>query len=139
MESKEDNENETISLFEEEEEKEEEKIINKDIDLKEYTIYSKYFPMSNEDNDNDSGSNSISKEIFLPTPESFKKFCEHSLVKDLVNFDFEKYKNFFQKNNDNENIIINLDKISSINDSIVLAFVICFIVGINSEISIFKK
>jgi len=138
MESKEDNENETISLFEEEEEKKEEKIINKDIDLKEYTIYSKYFPMSNEDNDNDndSCSNSISKEIFLPTPESFKKFCEHSLVKDLVKFDFEKYKNFFQKNNDNENIIINLDKISSIKDSIVLAFVICFIGGINSETSI---
>ena len=68
MESKEDNKNETISLFEEEEEKEEKIIINQDIDLKEYTIYSIYFAMSNDDNDDDCCSNSISKEIFLPTP-----------------------------------------------------------------------
>ena len=138
MENKE--ENETTSLFEEEEEKEEEKIKNTEIDLKEYIIYSKYFPTDNidddNDNDNDSCNDSISREIFLPTPESFKKFCEHSLVKDLLTFNYEKYKNFFQKNNDNENIVLNLNKIPSINDPIVLAFVICFIGGINSETSI---
>ena len=127
-------ENESNPLFEEEEEKEEEKIKNKEIDLKEYTIYSKYFPTNDDDDDN--CNESISREIFLPTPESFKKFCEHSLVKDLLNFNYEKYKNFFQKKNDNENIVLNLNKIPSINDPIVLAFVICFIGGINSETSI---
>ena len=132
MENKE--ENETIPLYEEEEEKEEEKIKNADIDLKEYIIYSKYFPTNNDDDDN--CNDSISREIFLPTPESFKKFCEHSLVKDLLNFNYEKYKNFFQKNKNDENTVLNLNKISSINDPIVLAFVICFIGGINSETSI---
>ena len=124
----------TIPFFEQEEEKEEEKIKNEDIELREYTIYSKYFPTDN--NDDDSCKDSFSKDIFLPTPESFKKFCDHPLVKDLLNFNYEKYENFFQKNNDNENISINLNKISSINDSIVLALVICFIGGINSETSI---
>ena len=132
MENKE--EKKGIPLFEEEEEKEEEKIKNAEIDLKEYIIYSQFF--SKDNNDDDSCNDSISREIFLPTPESFKKFCEHSLVKDLLNFNYEKYKNFFQNNNDNENIIINLNKISSINDPNVLAFVICFIGGINSETSI---
>ena len=132
MENKE--ENESIPLYEEEEEKEEEKIKNADIDLKEYIIYSKYFPTNNDDDDN--CNDSISREIFLPTPESFKKFCEHSLVKDLLNFNDEKYKNFFQKNKNDENTVLNLNKISSINDPIVLAFVICFIGGINSETSI---
>ena len=132
MENKE--ENETIPLYEEEEEKEEEKIKNADIDLKEYIIYSKYFPTNNDDDDN--CNDSISREIFLPTPESFKKFCEHSLVKDLLNFNYEKYKNFFQKNKNDENTVLNLNKISSINNPIVLAFVICFIGGINSETSI---
>ena len=132
MENKE--ENESIPLYEEEEEKEEEKIKNADIDLKEYIIYSKYFPTNNDDDDN--CNDSISREIFLPTPESFKKFCEHSLVKDLLNFNYEKYKNFFQKNKNDENTVLNLNKISSINDPIVLAFVICFIGGINSETSI---
>ena len=132
MENKE--ENESIPLYEEEEEKEEEKIKNADIDLKEYIIYSKYFPTNNDDDDN--CNDSISREIFLPTPESFKKFCEHSLVKDLLNFNYEKYKNFFQKNKNDENTVLNLNKISSINGPIVLAFVICFIGGINSETSI---
>ena len=132
MENKE--ENESIPLYEEEEEKEEEKIKNADIDLKEYIIYSKYFPTNNDDDDN--CNDSISREIFLPTPESFKKFCEHSLVKDLLNFNYEKYKNFFQKNKNDENTVLNLNKISSINNPIVLAFVICFIGGINSETSI---
>ena len=132
MENKE--ENESIPLYEEEEEKEEEKIKNADIDLKEYIIYSKYFPTNNDDDDN--CNDSISREIFLPTPESFKKFCEHSLVKDLLNFNYEKYKNFFHKNKNDENTVLNLNKISSINDPIVLAFVICFIGGINSETSI---
>ena len=132
MENKE--ENESIALYEEEEEKEEEKIKNADIDLKEYIIYSKYFPTNNDDDDN--CNDSISREIFLPTPESFKKFCEHSLVKDLLNFNYEKYKNFFQKNKNDENTVLNLNKISSINNPIVLAFVICFIGGINSETSI---
>ena len=127
-------ENDAIPLYEEEEEKEEEKIKNADIDLKEYIIYSKYFPTNNDDDDN--CNDSISREIFLPTPESFKKFCEHSLVKDLLNFNYEKYKNFFQKNKNDENTVLNLNKISSINNPIVLAFVICFIGGINSETSI---
>ena len=95
---------------------------NPDVELKEYQIQSKFF---------DEGDEHI-KSFTLPTIESLEKLCSLALVKDILTFDKEKYKSYF-----NENNILNLDKVESIKNKELVPYVLIFIGGINSSNDIF--
>jgi hypothetical protein len=95
---------------------------NPDVELKEYQIQSKFF---------DEGDEHI-KSFTLPTIESLEKLCSLALVKDILTFDREKYKSYF-----NENNILNLDKVESIKNKELVPYVLIFIGGINSSNDIF--
>ena len=107
---------------------------NPDVELKEYKIISKFI----EKNENEEKS----KEIYLPTPESLEKLCSLELVKDFISFDLQKYKSLFEakkeeKENNEEKIILNLDKISSIVNEELVSYILIFIGGINSSNDIY--
>ena len=95
---------------------------NPDVELKEYQIQSKFF---------DEGDEHI-KSFTLPAIESLEKLCSLALVKDILTFDKEKYKSYF-----NENNILNLDKVESIKNKELVPYVLIFIGGINSSNDIF--
>ena len=109
--------------------------INSEVELKEYIIISKYFEQNEDDEDNNT------REISLPTWESLQKICNSKLVKDFINFDFEKYKsNFININNNSssdEKLILNLDKILSTENLNIIPYILIFLGGINSENSIY--
>ena len=117
---------------------ENEKKINEEIELKEYTIISKYFKENLDNNDEDDND---TKDIYLPTPESFKKLCNEKLIKDVIKFNYEKYKSYFKQNNEDysseEKLILNLDYITSIKDANILPYILFFLGGINSINSIY--
>jgi len=124
-------------------EKEKSRTNKLDIDLFEYSIISKFF---GEDIDNN-------QLIYLPTPESLQKLNDIVLLKDLVKFDLKKYKSLFnpqsktqsvQENVENElessfeeKIILDLDKIPSIQDISMVSIVLVFLGGINSQNDIY--
>ena len=108
--------------------------------LKEYKIISNYFEDNEEEEENEINDYK-SKDFFLPTPESIKKMCDCELVKNFINFDFDKFKsNFKEKSNDN-NInskkVINLDNIPYIQNSTIVSLLLIFLGGINSLNSIY--
>ena len=117
---------------------ENEKKINEEIELKEYTIISKYFKENLDNNDEEDND---TKDIYLPTPESFKKLCNEKLIKDVIKFNYEKYKSYFKQNNEDysseEKLILNLDYITSIKDANILPYILFFLGGINSINSIY--
>ena len=124
-------------------EKEKSRTNKLDIDLFEYSIISKFF---GEDIDNN-------QLIYLPTPESLQKLNDIVLLKDLVKFDLKKYKSLFnpqsktqsvQENVENElessfeeKIILDLDKIPSIQDISMVSIILVFLGGINSQNDIY--
>jgi len=116
------------------ENEEEDKIrSNPDVELKKCKIFSQFYEKNDEDE--------TAKEIDLPTPESLEKLCSPPMIKDLVTFDLQKFKSFFEEQkeeNTNDVIsVLNLDKISSIKNGDILPFVIIFIGGINSTTDIY--
>ena len=116
------------------ENEEEDKIRNNpDVELKKCKIFSQFYEKNDEDE--------TAKEIDLPTPESLEKLCSPPMIKDLVTFDLQKFKSFFEEQkeeNTNDVIsVLNLDKISSIKNGDILPFVIIFIGGINSTTDIY--
>ena len=116
------------------ENEEEDKIRNNlDVELKKCKIFSQFYEKNDEDE--------TAKEIDLPTPESLEKLCSPPMIKDLVTFDLQKFKSFFEEqkeeNTDNVISVLNLDKISSIKNGDILPFVIIFIGGINSTTDIY--
>ena len=106
---------------------------NPDVELKKCKIISQFYEKNDEDE--------TAKEIDLPTPESLEKLCSPPMIKDLVTFDLQKFKSFFEEqkeeNTDNVISVLNLDKISSIKNGDILPFVIIFIGGINSTTDIY--
>ena len=106
---------------------------NPDVELKKCKIFSQFYEKNDEDE--------TAKEIDLPTPESLEKLCSPPMIKDLVTFDLQKFKSFFEEQkeeNTNDVIsVLNLDKISSIKNGDILPFVIIFIGGINSTTDIY--
>ena len=111
---------------------------NEDIKLKEYKIISTYFEDLEEEKSYEDDNKS--KDFYLPTPETFKKMCDYKLVKDFINFDFDKYKSYFNENNNNntiENKVINLDKIPFIKNYNIVSYLLIFLGGINSINSIY--
>lgn len=98
------------------------------VELNEYKITSRFLDINEDDN-------TRSIEIFLPTPESFQTLCTTHIVKNVVNFDLQKYKSFFSipnQNTEKEEMILNLDELTSLNNKIILSFLLTFIGGINS-------
>ena len=99
------------------------------VELNEYTIISRFLDINEDDN-------TRSIEIFLPTPETFKSLCTTHIVKNIVNFDLQKYKSFFSipkdQNAEKEKMILNLDELTSLNNKMILPFLLTFIGGINS-------
>ena len=87
--------------------------------------------------------NENSKEIFFPTPESLEKLCSHKLVIDVLSFDIKTFKSFLEikkeegEDEDNEKIILNLDKLTTINKEL-LPYILILIGGINSESDIYN-
>ena len=87
--------------------------------------------------------NENSKEIFFPTPESLEKLCSHKLVKDVLSFDIKTFKSFLEikkeegEDKDNEKIILNLDKLTTVNKEL-LPYILILIGGINSESDIYN-
>ena len=108
---------------------------NKEIGLEKYIIISKYY--NKDDQEEEKNENNI----FLPSLESFQKICNQKLVKDVINFDFKKYNSYFQKNMEENSLeeknILNLDKISSLNNEHVLPYLVLFLGGLNSMNSIY--
>ena len=108
---------------------------NPDVELKEYKVVSKFLDKK-DDNEN-------SKEIFFPTPESLEKLCSHKLVIDVLSFDIKTFKSFLEikkeegEDEDNEKIILNLDKLTAINKEL-LPYILILIGGINSESDIYN-
>lgn len=104
------------------------------VDLKEYKVISRFYDVNEADY-------TTSIEIFLPTPESLGKLCNSQIVKEFVNFNLAKYKSFFIYKNAQytaeEKIILNLDKIHSIQNKEILPFLIVFLGGINSINSLY--
>ena len=114
-----------------------------DVDLFEYTVISKYFGEEIENN----------QLIYLPTPESLQKLTNFILLKDLVKFDINKYKSLFidqsQAKSVDENeekelessfeqkIVLDLDKIPSIQEISMVSIVLVFLGGINSQNDIY--
>ena len=114
-----------------------------EVDLFEYTVISKYF---GEDSDN-------SQLIYLPTPESLQRLTSTHLLKDMVKYDMNKYNSLFKRQNqsqiENENeenelgssfeekIILDLDKIPTIQDISMVSIILVFLGGINSQNDIY--
>ena len=114
-----------------------------EVDLFEYTVISKYF---GEDSDN-------SQLIYLPTPESLQRLTNTHLLKDMVKYDMNKYNSLFKRQNqsqiENENeenelgssfeekIILDLDKIPTIQDISMVSIILVFLGGINSQNDIY--
>ena len=112
---------------------------NLKIELKEYKILSNYFEdIEEEENEADDYK---SKDFFLPSPESIKKMYDCKLVKNFINFDFDKFKSNLKEKNDENNInskkIINLDNISYIQNSTIVSYLLILLGGINSLNSIY--
>ena len=99
------------------------------VELNEYKIISRFLDINEDDN-------TRSIEIFLPTPETFQALCTIHIIKNVVNFDLQKYKSFFSipkgQNEEKEKVILNLDELTSLNNKIILPFLLTFIGGINS-------
>ena len=99
------------------------------VELNEYKIISSFLNINEDDN-------TRSIEIFLPTPETFQTLCTSHMVKNVVNFDLQKYKSFFSipkdQNIEKDKMILNLDELISLNNKIILPFLLTFIGGINS-------
>ena len=104
------------------------------VELKEYKVISRFYDVNEADY-------TTSIEIFLPTPESLGKLCNSQIVKEFVNFNLAKYKSFFiyksAQYTAEEKIILNLDKIHSIQNKEILPFLIVFLGGINSINSLY--
>lgn len=104
------------------------------VELKEFKVISRFYDINEADY-------TTSIEIFLPTPESLGKLCNSQIVKEFVNFNLAKYKSFFIYKNAQytaeEKIILNLDKIHSIQNKEILPFLIVFLGGINSINSLY--
>ena len=104
------------------------------VELIEYKVISRFYEVNETDN-------TTSIEIFLPTPESLGKLCDSQIVKEFVNFNLAKYKSFFidkgAQHTTEEKIILNLDKIPSIENKEILPFLIVFLGGINSINSLY--
>ncbi len=104
------------------------------VELKEFKVISRFYDVNEADY-------TTSIEIFLPTPESLGKLCNSQIVKEFVNFNLAKYKSFFIYKNAQytaeEKIILNLDKIHSIQNKEILPFLIVFLGGINSINSLY--
>ena len=114
-----------------------------EVDLFEYTVISKYF---GEDSDNN-------QLIYLPTPESLYAMTNTNLLKDMVTYDINKYNSLFKRQNQsqitNENeekelnssfeekIILDLDKITYIQDISMVSIILVFLGGINSQNDIY--
>ena len=114
-----------------------------DVDLCEYTIISKYF---GDDIDNN-------QLIYLPTPESLLKLTNTNLLKDMVKYDMNKYSSLFKKQNNSENVkeneeneldssfeekvVLDLDKIDTIQDISMVSIILVFLGGINSQNDIY--
>ena len=106
---------------------------NPDVELKEFKIVCKFFD-KNDDDEN-------AKEIDFPTAESLEKLCSHQIVKDALSFDIKKFKSFLEikkeEDEDKEKIILNLDKLATINKDIY-RYILIFIGGINSNSDIYS-
>lgn len=100
---------------------------NTDVILKEYITISKFIKKEKDDEP---------KSYLLPTPESLDKLCSQQIVKDVLTFDLKKYQTYFEtkkdNNSDEEQNILNLDKLSSIKNNNLIPFILLFIGGINS-------
>ena len=105
---------------------------NKDVELKEYKILSKYLK-KNDDCEN-------VKEIDLPTPESLERLCSLKIVKDNLEFDIKKYKSFIEiiQETNIEKSIFNLDKVESIKNGELIPYILIFLGGINSNTDIYN-
>ena len=115
-----------------------------EVDLYEYTIISKYF---GDDIDN-------TQLIYLPTPESLFNLTNTNLLQDMVKYDINKYKSFFKRQNISEpvceneenelsssfeeKIILDLDKIQTIQDISMVSIILVFLGGINSKNDIYE-
>ena len=109
----------------------------------EYTVVSKFF---GEESDNN-------QLIYLPTPESVLNLTSTNLLQDMVKYDIKKYSSLFTRQNQPENIneneenelgssfeekvILNLDKIPSIQDISLVSIVLVYLGGINSQNDIY--
>ena len=106
---------------------------NPDVELKEFKVISKFIDKNEEDEN--------AKEISFPTIESLEKLCSHQIVKDVLSFDIQKFKSFFEikkeEGEDNEKIILNLDKLTTINKEL-LPYILIFIGGINTFSDIYN-
>lgn len=114
-----------------------------EVDLYEYTVVSKFF---GEESDNN-------QLIYLPTPESVLNLTSTNLLQDMVKYDIKKYSSLFTRQNQPENIneneenelgssfeekvILNLDKIPSIQDISLVSIVLVYLGGINSQNDIY--
>jgi len=100
------------------------------VELQEYKIISQLFDKNEDDQ-------TYSINILLPTPESLDKLCNQQIVKDVLNFNLEKYKSYFEEqNSENQEeikMILNLDKNTSIRSKDLLPHILIFIGGMNSE------
>ena len=78
------------------------------VELHEYKIISSFLDINEDDN-------TRSIELFLPTPESIESLCTTQIIKNIINFDLQKYKSFFsvskEQNLEKSIIILNLDAI----------------------------
>ena len=115
-----------------------------EVDLYEYTIISKYF---GDDIDN-------TQLIYLPTPESLFNLTNTNLLQDMVKYDINKCKSFFKRKNNSEpvceneenelsssfeeKIILDLDKIQTIQDISMVSIILVFLGGINSKNDIYE-
>ena len=99
------------------------------VELHEYKIISSFLDINEDDN-------TRSIELFLPTPESIESLCTTQIIKNIINFDLQKYKSFFsvskEQNLEKSIIILNLDAITSFKNKDILPFLLTFIGGINS-------
>lgn len=124
-------------------EKEKSRKTKLEVELFEYTVISKYF---GEDSDNN-------QLIYLPTPESLFKLTNSTLIQEMVKYDMNKYTSLFRRQNEPENakeneenelgssfeekVILDLDKIPTIQDISMVSIVLVFLGGINSQNDIY--
>ena len=114
------------------------------VELIEYSIISKHF-----------GENDKIQLIFLPTPESIEKLMNSKIVRDLIQYNINKYKSYFkasadEEENENDNdtsvsvsaaeekLYLDLDKVPYINNITMLSIVLVFLGGINSQNDIYS-
>ena len=105
---------------------------NPDIVLKDYIVISKFIKYEEDEEP---------KIYKLPTPETLDKLCAPQIVKDVLTFDLQKYKTYFETkkedDSDEEKNILNLDKISSIKNNNLIPYILIFLGGINSDNTIY--